>query len=81
MSVFYLLLRKVWHVSRRKNREREGIRTVCDFEITGTLHVCINFEHPAVFHKKIKTFIFFKRCSTFQLTSSKKNKLHFNYDV
>ena len=36
-SIFYLLLIKACPTVRHKNWGREGIETVCDIEITGTL--------------------------------------------
>ena len=67
MSIFYLILIKASPVVRRKNRGREGIRTACDIEITGTLCVFINIEHNTVFHKKsnhsrgVQLFLIFSR--------------------
>ena len=39
---------------RLTSRGREEIRTVCDIEITGTLCVYFNIEHPTGFHQKSK---------------------------
>ena len=46
----YRLIKTIPAVGPKQGRE--GIRTVCDIEITGTLCVYTNIEHPTGFHKK-----------------------------
>ena len=48
------------------------MRAICDIEITETLCVYLNIEHPTGISSKIKGVIFFRKCSTF-LDYFKKN--------
>ena len=73
----YSLIKAILAV-RPKSRSREEMQTVCDKEITGTLCVYFNIEHPIRFHKKSKLSYFSRGVQRF-LTFSRK--LLFHYDV
>ena len=70
----YSLIKAILAV-RPKRKGREEMRIVCDTEITETLCLYFNIEHPDWISSKINAVIFFKRCLPFQ------GKLHFNNDV